>query len=48
MLSIERVKELIEEPITDEEAQIIRDGLYDLAKVIFEKWRLDNKSEKQN
>jgi hypothetical protein len=45
MLSIERIKELMEKPdMSDKKASEIRDGLYDLAKIIFDKWRMDKKA----
>lgn len=49
MLSVERVKELLNDPkISDEEAEKIRDEFYILAEVIFEKWMEDKKKEKEN
>lgn len=47
MLSIERIKELVDKNISDEEAKEIRDGLYDLAKIIFEKWRYEKNQKKK-
>jgi len=42
MLSIERVKELINDPsLSDKEIEEIRDELYILAGIILEKWRID-------
>lgn len=50
MLSVERVKELINDPnISDKEIEEIRDGFYLLSEVIFEQWqaeRLKAKKEK--
>jgi len=38
MLSIERTKELLNDPtLSDKEAEEIRDGLRDLAEIIYEK-----------
>ncbi len=45
MLSIERIKELLNDPaISDSNAKEIRDGLYMLAEIIFEKWQEDKKA----
>lgn len=42
MLSIERVKKLLNNPnISDEEAIQIRDGFYTFAEVIFDEWEKD-------
>jgi|GEM_PF-3393086 len=47
MISIEETKELINRPnIPNEEADEIRKCLYDLANLILEKWKLDQKSSK--
>ena len=52
MLSIERVKELVNDPkLSDKEIEEIRDGFYMLAEVIFEQWqaeRIKAKKEKEN
>jgi hypothetical protein len=42
MLSIERTKELIGDPLmSDKEATEIRDGFHALVEVIFEQWQND-------
>ncbi len=42
MISIERVKELINDPsLTDEEIQEIRDGFHLLAEIIYEQWKIE-------
>ncbi len=42
MLSIERVKELINDPsLSDKEIEEIRDGFYQLSEVIFEQWQAE-------
>ena len=52
MLSVERVKELVNDPnISDKEIEEIRDGFYMLAEVIFEQWqaeRIKTKEQKQD
>ena len=49
MLSLERTKELLNDPsLTDEEIREIRDGFYQLARIIFEKWKEDKKAGKLN
>jgi len=49
MLSLERVKELLNDPaLSDEEIKEIRDGLRLLAELIFEKWREDRKAGRLN
>lgn len=52
MLSVERVKELINDPnLSDKEVEEIRDGLFMLAEVMFEQWqteRIKAKKEKEN
>ena len=46
MLSLERVKELVNDPsLCDEEIQEIRDGFYVLAEIIFEQWQLERKAK---
>ncbi len=51
MLSVERVKELINDPnLSDKEIGEIRDGLFMLAEVMFEQWqaeRIKAKKEKE-
>ena len=47
MLSVERVKELLNDPkISDPEAEQIRDEFYIFAEMIFDKWVEDKKKEK--
>lgn len=47
MLSLERVKELVNDPtLSDEEIKEIRDGLRLLAELIFEKWQEDRRTGK--
>ena len=52
MLSVERVKELINDPnLSDKEIEEIRDGLFMLAEVMFEQWqaeRIKAKKEKED
>ena len=52
MLSLERVKELINDPnLSDKEVEEIRDGLFMLAEVMFEQWqaeRIKAKKEKED
>lgn len=49
MLSLERVKELLNDPtLSDEEIKEIRDGFHFLVEIIFEKWREDKKAGKLN
>jgi len=44
MLSIERVKELLNDPnLSDKEIEEIRDGFYNLSELIFEQWMEDRK-----
>ena len=44
MLSIERVKELINDPnLSDKEIEEILDGFYQLSEVIFEQWNEERK-----
>ncbi len=46
MLSIERTKQLINDPLlSDKEAEEIRDGFRALAEIIFETWREEKKRE---
>ncbi|OGI74914.1 hypothetical protein A3D36_01290 [Candidatus Nomurabacteria bacterium RIFCSPHIGHO2_02_FULL_36_29] len=51
MLSVERVKELVNDPkLSDKEIEEIRDGFFMLAEVIFEQWqaeRIKAKKEKE-
>ena len=47
MLSIERVKELINDPrLSDKEIEEIRDGFYNLSELIFEQWNEERKKAK--
>lgn len=52
MLSVERVKELVNDPsLSDKEIEEIRDGFFMLAEVIFEQWHAEKikaKKEKEN
>lgn len=49
MLSVERVKELLNDPkISDTEAEEIRGYFNILAETIFEKWVEDKKKEKES
>jgi GTPase SAR1 family protein len=42
MLSIERVKELLNDPkLSDKEVEEIRDGFYQLAELMFEQWQAE-------
>jgi len=42
MLSIERVKELLNDPsLSDKEIEEIRDGFYQLSEIIFEQWQAE-------
>ena len=46
MLSIERTKELLDDPsISDEEAEQIRDECRILAEIVFELWRENTNNE---
>lgn len=48
MLSVERVKELLNDPsLSDKEIEEIRDGFYQLSEVIFEQWMEERKKAKQ-
>ncbi len=48
MLSIERVKELVNDPsLTDEEIKEIRDEFYLLAEIIFEQWKTERETNSQ-
>ena len=47
MLTLEQIKKTLDDPsISDEEALEIRDQLYYLAEIIFEKWQADMKAGK--
>jgi hypothetical protein len=47
MLSIERVKELLNDPnLSDKEITEIRDGFYMLSEVIFEQWQAERTKAK--
>lgn len=52
MLSIERVKELLNDPsLSDKEIEEIRDGFYQLSEIMFEQWqaeRIKAKDEQKN
>jgi len=53
MLSIERVKELINDPrLSDKEIEEIRDGFYQLSELMFEQWQAERikakKAETEN
>jgi hypothetical protein len=49
MLSIEQTKRLLGNPqLSDHEAEEIRDISYMLAELVFEKWRQDQLSDRQN
>ena len=42
MLSVERIKELINDPtITDKDAEEIRDSFRTLAEIIFKQWQFE-------
>ena len=48
MLSVERVKELINDPkLSDKEIEKIRDHLYMLSEFMFEQWMEDRKKERE-
>lgn len=48
MLSIERVKELVNDPsLTDEEIKEIRGEFYLLAEIIFEQWKTERETNSQ-
>jgi len=48
MLSVERVKELINDPnLSDKEIEEIRDQMYMLTELIFEQWMEDRKKERE-
>jgi len=47
MLSIERVKELINDPsLSDKEIEEIRYGFYQLSEIMFEQWMEERKKAK--
>ena len=47
MLSVERVKELINDPnLSDKEIEEIRDGFYQLSEIMFEQWMEERKKAK--
>ncbi len=52
MLSLERVKELLNDPnLSDKEIEEIRDGFYQLSELMFEQWqaeRIKNKVEQKD
>ena len=48
MLSVERVKELINDPnLSDKEIEEIRDHMYMLTELMFEQWMEDRKKERE-
>ncbi|HWC58014.1 MAG TPA: hypothetical protein VG621_03660 [Candidatus Paceibacterota bacterium] len=48
MLSIQRVKELINDPsLSDKQIEEIRDGFYNLSELIFEQWQADRLKVKE-
>lgn len=47
MLTLEKMKELLDDPsLSDEQILEIRDQLYALAEIIYEKWQQDRKAGK--
>lgn len=47
MLTLEQMKKLLDDPsLTDEQILEIRDQLYALAEIIYEKWQQDRKAGK--
>ena len=47
MLTLEQMKKLLDDPsLTDEQVLEIRDQLYALAEIIYEKWQQDKKAGK--
>ena len=49
MLSVERVKELINDPkLSDKEIEEIRDQMYMLCEVMFEQWQAERIKAKTN
>jgi len=53
MLSVERVKELINDPsLSDKEIEETRDGFYQLSEIMFEQWQAERikakKAETEN
>ncbi len=53
MLSVERVKELINDPsLSDKEIEEIRDGFYQVSELMFEQWQAERikakKAETEN
>ena len=47
MISEERMKKILnDESLSDQEVKQIRDGLYNLAEIIFEKWQGERKNKK--
>ena len=48
MLSVERVKELINDPkLSDKEIEEIRDGMRLLVRVVYQKWKEEQNNKKQ-
>ena len=48
MLSIERTKELIGKPLTDKEAEKIRDSVRSFVEIIFEQWQEERNENEKN
>ena len=47
MLTLEQMKKLLDDPsLSDDQVLEIRDGLYALAEIIYEKWQQDKKAGK--
>ena len=47
MLTLEQMKKLLDDPsLSDDQVLEIRDGLYALAEIIYEKWQEDKKAGK--
>ena len=49
MLTLEHVKELVNDPsLSEEDIKQIRDGFYNLAELIYEQWRFESTLENKN
>lgn len=48
MLSIERTKELIGKPLTDKQAEQIRDSVRSFVEIIFEQWQEERNENEKN
>ncbi|MCX6168703.1 MAG: hypothetical protein NTX65_05165 [Ignavibacteriales bacterium] len=49
MLTLEHVKELVNDPsLSEEEIEQIRDGFYNLSEIIYEQWKLEFTLESKN